>query len=851
MKKAPNTRRPHKPPVRPLDSYLSGAIVALSVVILFLPLVVDYDFYYPYVFLKSILFRAAVEVMAMLYVVLAVLYPNYRPRINLLSGALVAYFGVTLIGSLPGVSLSAWSSWWGDFARMGGMFSRLHWLAYFYILVQVIKVERSWIRLFAASLFFNALMAFSGMIQVLGLSFVYRFNPGERLQGAAGNALWFGSLMVLNFFVIIWLLSRADKRETYEIAAKTWAFLLGGLDLLLIGLEIFGVGPKFNPQTSDEAYLALILAGAALHLTIIAWFFLRRSVIFGSSVLGILGCYFLYWLYQSQSRSAAVGLVATLAVLTAFYVVTGTGKKTRWIGAAVMLLVIAAPAILWMKRQSAWVQSRPALERLTRISTQTVLADRYWPWKASVLAVLDRPLLGWGLENYSSAFDLHFPPQVINTWESMPWFDRAHNIFLDVATTAGLLGLAVYLTFYALLFWNLVRRWFRTKDPTGSLAVAGMLLSYLIVGLATFDIINTNVVLYLVLAYAVWLHQEEHRPVPVEPAPHKSRSAITTGQWVCMGAAAAVFLLAFGSFVKAPLQSNLLLNKGIQAQKILDSGNATRLVYGKEVRDFFLKASGYETTGRYEVREEYANYAAQLAGATDAPLQERYQTAKQAVELQRESVRQDPQNARSYMYFASLVNRSMPVFQAVDGVKARPLAEESLKALETAARLSPTRPQVYFELGKAYGWLGRNEEEAAAIEKGMALNPPLTGARYSDAVIKEPNLDLLLAYIAGGKTEAAAKQWDKIKSLSVALNKRDYEDIVSVYASKRQLEPIVRLRQEQLQQTPDDVQLLAALATTYRDLGQMELARQTALKAAALAPQSGQTIPEFLDSLKK
>ncbi|MBP1602714.1 MAG: hypothetical protein H6Q06_2865 [Acidobacteria bacterium] len=55
--------------------YLSHAILILSGFILFLPLAVSYDFYEPFVFLKSILFRLAVGAMVFLYVVLATLSP--------------------------------------------------------------------------------------------------------------------------------------------------------------------------------------------------------------------------------------------------------------------------------------------------------------------------------------------------------------------------------------------------------------------------------------------------------------------------------------------------------------------------------------------------------------------------------------------------------------------------------------------------------------------------------------------------------------------------------------------------------------------------------------------------------
>ncbi len=852
MSKTSKSRRPPQRKATPPDFYLSGAVLVLACFVLFLPLVVDYDFYYPYIFLKSVLFRVAVEVMAMLYVVLAVRCPGYRPRFDWLSGTLLAYFAVMLVSSLPGVSLAAWNSWFGEFARMSGMFSQLHVLAYFFILVQVLRSERQWVVLFTASLFSGMLMALTGVIQDLRLNFIYRFSPEDRLQGAAGNALWFGSLMMINFFLVLWSLFRKDRQETYKLAAKCWIWLLAATDLALVAWAVFGSGPARGLQPSDSAYMRILGIGVALHLMSLWWLAAKRSVVAGSTLFSLMGALYLYGLYLSQSRSSAVGLIAAFALVTALYVVTGTGGKLRWIGSAVLLLVVLAPGFVWMNRQSPWVSRRPALERLTRISVQTFIVDRYWPWKAAALAVRNHPVLGWGLENYSSAFDRHFPPQVINTWESMPWFDRAHNILLDVAVTTGLLGLAVYLSFYGLAIYLLIRQWFRTRDPAGTLPVTALLLAYLISGLATFDIINTDVALYAVLAYVVWRCRQEIR----EPALETGHGSAVELRFSPVGrlwtaGAAAVLLAAFWFLVKDPYQSNLLLNRGIQSTSVLDPATgAARLVYGKEVRDFFVAANNHETTGRYEVREEFANFAAQLAGTPGVPLEEKRLTAQQAVDFLQESIAQEPENARNYMYFASLVNRCLSVFQAGDPARARSLAERALAASGKAERLSPARPQLYFELGRTCAWLGRYDEQAAAIEKGMTLSPPLSGARYFDVVVKEPNLNLLEAYIGAGKTEAAARQWDRMKSLSISLTHNEYDDLVRFYASKKQFEEIARLRQEQLKASPNDPQLLAELATAYRELGQLELARQTAIKAAALSPQSAASIQAFLDSLK-
>jgi len=834
-----------------LHVYLSFSILILACLTLFLPLVTNYSFYYPFLFLKNILFKAAVQAMILLYVILAALHPEYRPRINRLIGALLAYFGLMLLSSLPGISVAAWNSWWGDFARMGGMFSQLHLLAYCLVLAHVLKRERDWLILFTSALFFGVLMGLTGFLQYLKLDFLNQSNPIERIRGAAGNAIWFASLMVMNLFITFWFLSHRDKKTSYTLAARYWLILLASYDAFLVVLEVWNAGSGPGILFTGIALPQVNLFMAALHALSLFWFFLRRHVWAGQIFLAVLVGYYLFWLYASESRGPLAGLIGALALLSVFYLFTGAGKLTRWAGAGMLLLILSVPSVIWIQRQSAWVQSRPALARFTRISKEEIMSARYWAWKASALAMLDHPVLGWGPENYSSAFDLHFPPQIMGPWESIPWFDRAHNIFLDIGVTGGFLGLASYLILFGLIFVFPVRQWFRTKDPTVSLWIAALLLAYLLGGLTTFDTLNTDVIVYLAVAFVLFLYQQSTEAHSGEKLRPPVPNPLNERGWMCIGAALAVLIPAFWFTVRDPYESNLLLNQAIRSSKNVDPRTkVTRLVYGQGLVDMYKGASDYQTTGRYKAREELANHVSELLGTSDTPEPEKVLALKQAIALLQQSVQQEPRNVRHYLYLASLANRGLPLLQKADPAEARLLIEKNLDLLAKAEELSPTRPQVFFEKARTFALLGRFEEQAAAIEKGMLLTPPLSGARYFDEVVKAPNVDLFLAYIASGKFDKATKQWERIKSLAITLSRSDYDQITALYAAKKQFEPMIRIYKEQLAVTPNDAQLLAQLATTYRETGELELARETALKAASVAPQSQSAVQAFLESLK-
>jgi tetratricopeptide (TPR) repeat protein len=117
--------------------------------------------------------------------------------------------------------------------------------------------------------------------------------------------------------------------------------------------------------------------------------------------------------------------------------------------------------------------------------------------------------------------------------------------------------------------------------------------------------------------------------------------------------------------------------------------------------------------------------------------------------------------------------------------------------------------------------------------------------------IKEPHVDLVNLYIASGRYEDAAKEWQNIKARRFQLTREDYDRVISSYNAKKKFAPVVELYRELLAVTPEDAEILARLAFAYRDLGEMNLARQTAMKAAALSPKIASELQSLLNSLKQ
>lgn len=840
--------KPAKPKGRPASSgtsriefwavFLARAILVAASFALFLPIIVNGSFYYSFMFLKSILFRATVQLMVALYVALAMISPPYRPRFHLLSYALMAWFGVMLISSLPGISVDAWNSWWGDFRRMGGMVAQLHLLAFFVVLSQTFKRERDWLTVFVASLFAAVLMGFSGMLQYLQLDYLYRFPQESRIEGAAGNANFFAAAMMLSILVVLWLLARKDKGTAYPVLARVWLILLAGVDLFAVGWDICTGGHI----TSGLTLFPVAVFALALHGMSFGWFVLRRSIRAGEAVLVLIAGWCFFWMYQTQTRSAVVGLFGSLMCLAALYSFFGATRKARLACACLILLIILPPAVILINRSSPWITSHPILLRYASLSFSDASAvNRVYAWRASARAAAERPLFGWGLDNYRNAFDRHFPPEIHTAAGAEFWFDRAHNWVMDIGTTTGLAGLTIYAGFYGMVLLFLWQRWFQRRDQADTLLMMALVLAYLLQGLFTFDTVNTDIILYLVLAYVAYLHAGAATCPDVHPGDKSPPTRRSRRDWILVGSAAAILAAALSFSVIRPFKSNRLLQQARISTRALDPETRTpRVAYREETVGLFRRADAYQTTGQHAVHEEFANYAFDLAKASYIPIGQKIAAVKQAASFLNESIARSPANARHYQYMASLVNGTFDFVRKEDPQLATSLAELALAGLQKAEFLSPTRPQWYFEKSQLLFFLGRTDERVAAWERGLALCPD----------VKEPHVNLVTIYVLSDRYNDAAREWQSMRARGFPLDRADYDRVIGSYVAKKKLEPVVGLYKEQLAATPGDSELLAHLAMAYRDLGEADLARQTAIKAAALSPRLASGLQNFLDSLK-
>lgn len=140
----------------------------------------------------------------------------------------------------------------------------------------------------------------------------------------------------------------------------------------------------------------------------------------------------------TQTRGPLLGfIVGSFVALVSFFYLKSQYKKQIILGALALSII----AVGFFARLSL---------------TQTTAQTRFLNWTMAWNGFKERPVLGWGPENYRSIVDAHFIPKLSNFSLAETHPDKPHNYFLEILATSGLVGFSVYLIFLSTLVYSVV-----------------------------------------------------------------------------------------------------------------------------------------------------------------------------------------------------------------------------------------------------------------------------------------------------------------------------------------------------------------------------------------------------------
>ena len=465
-----------------MEKPLANAVRVALALVLAAPLIVMADplpsTIFPYVVGKSVYTRLLIELAFGLWLVLLLWHPSYRlPRSRLL-WVLGIYVAVVLVASFTGVSLQR--SLWSTYERMQGWVGLLHYAAFSVMLASVFRTFRSWYITLNVNLLVGLALGLLGVSQMAGLGLLAYLVDAPRISITLGNATYVGAYMLVNALIASAFLAhslaspkarpadaspRVDRRRRRrdrlraESQGPSWA----SLDTLM---RVF--------------WVAVILLD-------------------------------LLMMYQSGTRGAIVGLAAGLGLFVLAYVLWGKLRPVRIASASLAVAgAVLVVAFLLVRDTPAFdsvAESSLTLRRLASLGpADRSVRSRWTSTQMGLQAFADRPVLGWGPENYTVAYDSRLTEQgAVDS--SLLTFDQAHNRVIEEMVTTGALGLAAYLAIWLLMAWVLARR-IRELPPDTQLfamLIGSALAGYFVQNLLLFDTPGTVVQLHLLIGFVLYL----------------------------------------------------------------------------------------------------------------------------------------------------------------------------------------------------------------------------------------------------------------------------------------------------------------------------------------------------------
>ena len=522
--------------LRVLERILLYGIWAGFFLILLTPLVVTPQTVFPYVVGKALYSRSVIEIVFALWILLALFGPSYRPPRSWLLLLLAVSLGVSVLAAYSGVSPER--SLWSTYERMQGVVDMAHWFVLAVVLASTVRSIRSW------CILLNLNLSVSLMIALLVIGQYHSVNmpafsdllvsldglrPGVDLHGRAfatfGSANYLGVYMTVNSTVALGFLIRSF----IPVSPPHPSPPPRGMRRRRHGR----ISPrkKTSPPTGKSDLFG-------------PW--LGRLFWGGTALLDL-------WVIRlSGTRGALLGLVVSIGFVVVLYLWLRRSRIARLVSLGSMGLLAGAvmlSATLFFRPDAlpfdasflstlAGRQGPAAIESARRsVQARTAVL------KTAFQGFADRPILGWGPENFIVVFGRYVPHESELDHGKMAVHDYAHSKLAEELVTKGLIGLLIYLSIWALTF-RVVVRTARRMDSRGRALVlfaGAALMGTFVQSQFLFDTAAGSLQYVLLLALVVHLEAMRREATPVQgQGTHLRRigvrAVMATGAMILVGA---------------------------------------------------------------------------------------------------------------------------------------------------------------------------------------------------------------------------------------------------------------------------------------------------------------------------
>lgn len=237
--------------------------------VLFLPLYVENNFFFPFITGKNFAFRIIVEIVFASWILLALYDVKYRPKFSWIMVGFASLLAVMAVANLLGEH--PMKSFWSNFERMDGYITLFHVFLYSLVLGSVMTTHKLWSYFLHTSVAVALVVAVYGLAQNSGLIEGGRARVDSRL----GNAAYMAVYTLFHIF-FTYLLATYSKVRAHQVlygivglifvytmlltgTRGTFLGLLGGTTVSIAYIALFGRKYPHLRKYAIGGFLALVI----------------------------------------------------------------------------------------------------------------------------------------------------------------------------------------------------------------------------------------------------------------------------------------------------------------------------------------------------------------------------------------------------------------------------------------------------------------------------------------------------------------------------------------------------------------------------------------------------------------
>jgi len=636
---------------------------------------------------------------------------------------------------------------------MEGYITILHLAAYFFLVTAVFRTHREWRLLFNVFLGVGVVIGIYAVFQKAGIAEI--LIPGQtRIDGTMGNPLYLAAFLTL----------------------------------------LIGIGAVEALQTKKKWQ---------------TWIYSFMAIFFACVIV------------LTESRGATLGIGMGLGIVAMLLLKNKILSRNSFawkVMLGVIVVLIILPSLLLLGKNTKIVQSTPLINRIASISlTEGTLHSRLLVWNIAWEGFKERPLLGWGQENFPTVFAKHYNAEL---YSQESWFDRAHNSIFDWLINAGLLGLLAYIS----MFFTAVIMLWKTKNNTKKekiekVIITGTLGAYAIQNLFIFETIIPYITLFALFST---IHARGIQ---------RSETSEKQNGNIILSAGVGVVCLALMSWIiivgtLRPMAQNQ------QAIITLQKG-AEKTMGIEELKEEIQKSLAPKTFGTFEIAEVLSSGLPSIVENQEIPQDEKGQVVMLITNAMEEEIMKGENNIRMQQILGELYLRTRKIDTT--------FLEKGHIYTETVLQKNPKQKEAIIALANYYQIIEDQNQAIREIKKLTEFNPQwVKGYMY-----------IALFAIKASEFEEADKAVDAIVALPLDVGDRTVSMRVGdAFIERGEFSRALRIYEHALVLDSKNPQTWANAAGLYLNRGQFEKAKSAALRAVELDPKNFEEAVEvFLKQL--